>query len=555
MITNYFQASSKLKHSTIAQNPSVSDKETNPQSVVVIPDDVVMEPAAKKKNRYFNTDWEEEFFVVDRRGIGFCLICHSANGVSTYHRSAIKRHYDKFHKPIDNEFPRHSQKRINKLQLLKSDVANGETVIRRASDKSFAATKASYVLAWHIAKKKKPFNTGEMFKEMFIDMAPVLFSSLPEKSCSEVISQIGALQASDDTVSSRVKDISASIKDLTIKELKASEAWSFAIDSSTDIKDVENLVIYVSYITMVDENPVAVQRYLTDIHMHGRMTGKEMWREFEKYIDYLKIDWKKLVNCGTDGCPAMIGKDAGFVAYLRKKAPGVLVNHCILHLQALAAKRSLDLDQVMQQVVDVVSAIMSEKLPHRQFQQLLVELESNYTDMVYFTQVRWLSKGKVLDRFVNLLEEIRVFIIDQGKSKEFDYIFDSFWVCKVRFLADIVDDFNDINLTLQSHTNDIADAVVAIKDLIALIDKRSDQLASNSFNSWTHLKEATLTDIESCRTDFNACLDGVKKALKKRFTENKDFEFMDQVTRVLQAPLQSLFDGDSKKTVLFIILI
>jgi hypothetical protein len=67
---------------------------------------------------------------------------------------------------------------------------------------------------------------------------------------------------------------------------------------------------------------------------------------------------------------------------------------------------------------DVDSAINFIRLcglNHRQFKVFLDEIESEYRH-VYFSEVRWLSTGKVLQRFLSLLEDIKVFLIEKGQS-------------------------------------------------------------------------------------------------------------------------------------------
>ena len=52
----------------------------------------------------------------------------------------------------------------------------------------------------------------------------------------------------------------------------------------------------------------------------------------------------------------------------------------------------------MQTVVKTVNFIRSRALNHRQFQQLLQEMDSEY-DLLFFSEVRWLSRGATLEPF------------------------------------------------------------------------------------------------------------------------------------------------------------
>ena len=48
----------------------------------------------------------------------------------------------------------------------------------------------------------------------------------------------------------------------------------------------------------------------------------------------------------------------------------------------------------MKVVVKTVNFIRSRSLNHRQFQELLDDLDSQFGDVVYYSEIRWLSRGK-----------------------------------------------------------------------------------------------------------------------------------------------------------------
>lgn len=154
----------------------------------------------------------------------------------------------------------------------------------------------------------------------------------------------------------------------------------------------------------------------------------------------------------TDGAPSMIGSKIGMVTLLSEhmKEKGIQTDlikyHCIIHQQNLIGK-SLGFDHVMKKVVKAVNFIRSRGLNHRQFKEFLDEIECEYGDVLYYSEVRWLSRGKVLQRFLNLIEEIKIFLIE--KSQPVDYLEDSNWICDLAFLTDICGHLNDLNQKLQ----------------------------------------------------------------------------------------------------------
>ena len=121
----------------------------------------------------------------------------------------------------------------------------------------------------------------------------------------------------------------------------------------------------------------------------------------------------------TDGAPAMVGSVKGFVTLLEKYMVSagyknkIIKLHCIIHQEALCAKNTT-MNHVMSIVVKIVNTILSRSLNHRQFQELLNEIKAQHTDLKYFCEVRWLSRGTMLERFFELLKEIQDFLVNKG---------------------------------------------------------------------------------------------------------------------------------------------
>jgi hypothetical protein len=118
----------------------------------------------------------------------------------------------------------------------------------------------------------------------------------------------------------------------------------------------------------------------------------------------------------TDGAPAMVGKSNGVGALVEQyqKSLGVthqlIKIHCIIHVEALCAK-SVTMQHVLDVAVKTVNIIRARGLNHRQFKEMLQQLEVEYGDLLYHSNVRWLSRGNMLSRLYALRVEVASFCV------------------------------------------------------------------------------------------------------------------------------------------------
>ena len=105
------------------------------------------------------------------------------------------------------------------------------------------------------------------------------------------------------------------------------------------------------------------------------------------------------------------------------------------------------MSEVMKVVIKIVNNIKHNATKHRLFQSFLDELDAQYGDLLYYAKIRWLSRGKCLERFWNLREEIKTFLAQS--EEEVPQLHDNQWLQDLCFLADITRHLNVLNLKLQ----------------------------------------------------------------------------------------------------------
>ena len=95
----------------------------------------------------------------------------------------------------------------------------------------------------------------------------------------------------------------------------------------------------------------------------------------------------------------MLGRHPSFGALVKSDAPHIIVMHCVLHSDALATKTlPPKLAEVLKIVVECLNYVRNSAMKHHIFKELCIEMGSEFEVLLYYSNVWWLSRGKVLNR-------------------------------------------------------------------------------------------------------------------------------------------------------------
>ncbi|KAF0697584.1 zinc finger BED domain-containing protein 5-like, partial [Aphis craccivora] len=188
------------------------------------------------------------------------------------------------------------------------------------------------------------------------------------------------------------------------------------------------------------------------------------------YLKKIGINWSKCCGLCTDGGKSMSGIYSGLRARVMKIVPNINWSHCCIHRQSLASKNLPgQLKLVLNEAIKLVNFIKARSTNSRIFKALYENMMSPHSILLFLTEVRWLSRGKVLTRLFELRHEVQIFFEDhpfQLSSK----LHDANWLQALAYLSDIFLQINNLNLALQKNSITIFNVSDKIKSMIKKID-------------------------------------------------------------------------------------
>jgi len=116
-----------------------------------------------------------------------------------------------------------------------------------------------------------------------------------------------------------------------------------------------------------------------------------------------------------------------------------------------------ELNEVLSESVKIINYITNSALNTGLLKALCGEMGSDHQNLLFNSEVRWLSGGEVLKRLYELREEVELFLTDK-KSDLSHYFQHKKRVARLAYLSDILSYINELNLKLQGSDKTIFNA-------------------------------------------------------------------------------------------------
>jgi len=446
-----------------------------------------------------------------------CILCDATFSNEAMKPSRLKDHLKRKHpNKIGSDFKKLlKEKEKQKQKQPKISQCFDNTDLR--NDRGLIA---SYNISMMIAKTAKPHTIGE---DLVLPAAKEIIESVMQRNASSVLSSVSL---SNDTVQRRIDEMSSDVLQQLVGILSVTK-HSLQIDESTLNDNVSLLLGYVRFV----HNSQPKEEMIFAISLPTDTRASSIFNAVKNFYEEKGIPMRNILQCATDGAPAMVGKHRGFIALMKEEIPGLIAIHCVIHRQHLVSRNlSPELNDSLNIVIKCVNKIKAHALHDRLFRALCCQNDEDFERLLLHTAVRWLSKGACLNRFYalyNSVIELLSNIDDQLASAVTPLKND------IAYLADIFNAMNDVNKKLQGEMITLVRCKSVITSFISKLSLYRQNLSRNILSQFPNLNENVVT--EEDRQKYCSHLDTLLIDMNTRFADLIGLQVPDWVIKPFSA--------------------
>ncbi|XP_071053624.1 zinc finger BED domain-containing protein 5-like [Onthophagus taurus] len=458
-----------LKRTT--ESPSTSASNVNDTTLL---DEVQEVPITKKikisegiKTRKYDENYLQFGFtwVGDaNEPNGLCVVCEKVICNSSLNPAKLKRHLETNHANLCNKSVEYFKRKNDELKK------KTKTFCKYVLSDNAKSLEASFRISYRIAREGEAYTIAEKL------IKPCIKDVISCKFGETYLEEVNSIPLSDTTIARRIEEMALFCENDLINRLKTSNhPFALQLDETTDVAGLAVLIVLVRYVF----NSSVQEDMLFCKPLVGRTTGEEIFKLINLYMEKHKISWNLCAHICTDGAKSLLGREKGAISRIIQLAPHIKHSHCCLHRHQLAVRRiSQKLKDTLEETVQIINFI-KKQLNSRLFALLCEELSSTHKTLLLHAEVRWLSRGKILTRFVELKDEVRLFL-NEHNHKYAAKLNCEIWLQTVCYLADIFSVLNEYNKSLQGININIIKMHDKINSLLLKLDLWESYVKSNN---------------------------------------------------------------------------
>ena len=300
---------------------------------------------------------------------------------------------------------------------------------------------ALFMMAHVVLKSKRPYTELEAVILPCLKIAADLIHG-----GKEAVDKVSKISLSDTTVYRRCQSIATDLEDQLIEKLKQAPLFTIQLDETTDVSLEAQLIVFCQFANIASKK-------ITEHYLFCKPLGVDATANaiFEKLDDYLKekgLSWENCKSVTTDGAAAMTGSINGVVKKIKERSPKCVSIHCILHREALVAKKMKRGDhgksdttfvKLLQEVVGIVNFVQS----HSKSAGYSLSCVKKWTR--HSQNCSCMQKYRIF----LLRKEMGAFLTEQHDHRASKF-YENYWLAKVAYMASIFEHLNKLNLNLQS---------------------------------------------------------------------------------------------------------
>jgi len=256
-------------------------------------------------------------------------------------------------------------------------------------------------------------------------------------------------------------------------KIQRSPFYSILIDESTDRGLEHHMIVYITFVKE-GGNGDPTTRFIRLLKMIDG-TAMSKYNAIILLLAEMGLLPRKMVAMGSDGASSMTGESNGLIALLRRHVPHILLVHCVAHCEALAMSKACKevgkfvyMDKIANKVATWLNGCAMRIGTLYKLEEVFGLKKLNVTRI---HEVRWLSRGKVMERLVQVMS-----VLLENFSEHDKRLFSKLSIYQVQFgfhlLADILIELNILSQSLQYESVDLTTIGALVDTTIEMLKIR-----------------------------------------------------------------------------------